>query len=56
MADQVTANPGLLMSVEELHDRLGDDNLCIVDARASHLFAAGCGAFGFVWHQFEQHV
>ncbi|MBT3605624.1 MAG: sulfurtransferase [Candidatus Latescibacteria bacterium] len=41
MADQVTANPGLLMSVEELHDRLGDDNLCIVDARASHLFAAG---------------
>lgn len=41
MEDRGFANPALLMSIEDLHDRLGDDNLCIVDARPSHLFAAG---------------
>ena len=41
MEDKGYANPGLLMSVEDLHARLGDEKLCIVDARASHLFAAG---------------
>jgi thiosulfate/3-mercaptopyruvate sulfurtransferase len=41
MVDKGYANPALLMSAHDLHARLGDDNLCIVDARPSHLFAAG---------------
>ena len=41
MLNKTNANPALLMSVHDLHARLGDENLCIVDARASHLFAAG---------------
>lgn len=41
MIDKGYANPSLLMSVQDLHARLGDANLCIVDARPSHLFAAG---------------
>ena len=41
MVDKGYANPALLMSVADLHARLGDENLCVVDARPSHLFAAG---------------
>lgn len=41
MEDDGYANPALLMSVQDLHARLGEENLCVVDARPSHLFAAG---------------
>lgn len=41
MEDRGYANPALLMSATDLHTRLGEDKLCVVDARPSHLFAAG---------------
>ena len=41
MSDKGYANPQLLMAPEELHARLGDALLCIVDTRPTHEYAAG---------------
>ena len=39
MADKGYTNPELLISPDELHERLGDESLCIVDVRPTHEYA-----------------
>jgi thiosulfate/3-mercaptopyruvate sulfurtransferase len=39
--DEDYANPQLLISAEELIDRLDDESICVVDTRPTHEYAAG---------------
>ena len=41
MSDRGYANPDLLMTPEELHARLGNSDICVVDVRPTHEFAIG---------------
>ena len=41
MSDKVYANPDLVWSADDLHDRLEDPSLCVVDTRPTHEYVAG---------------